>query len=156
MKRQKRECEVYRFGETVQAEGNIRKVIAKGFTPVYKTKGAAAADCVLPEDIAISPHETLKVDLCIGFEIPEDCCVMLYPRSSLLVKHGVMSPVSIIDSDYSRCHVHVVLHNLTDRCVRFEKGERVCQAILTPVVDCVDWEHEKNERDPNGFGGTGR
>lgn len=152
----KRNCEVYLFGETSTMESGHRTVRSKGIRPVYKTAGAAAADLAVPERVEIKPHETVKICLNIGFEIPKGYCVKLYPRSSLLVKRGLIQPVSIIDQDYSGQKVHAPLHNLTDSTVVLEAGERVCQAMLEPYFDVVDWDHEQNERDPAGFGGSGR
>ena len=147
-------CECYLFYiEEETANGKQR--IIPGKKPVYKTAGAACADVAVPYDCIIREHETEKIDLMIGFEIPYGYKIIMYPRSSLLVKKGLMSPVSIIDSDYSGQHVHVVLHNLTNQAVRLQAGERVAQIECVPVVDCDDWEHECNARDPNGFGGTG-
>ena len=80
----------------------------------------------------------------------------MYPRSSLLVKRGLMQPVSIIDQDYSGQRVHAPVHNMTNEPVVLEKGERICQIMLEPTYDVINWGHEKNERDPKGFGGSGR
>lgn len=129
-----------------------------GIMPVFKTKGAACADVAIPERTPILAHQTVKIDLNISFDIPEGYKVIMYPRSSLLVKLGLMSPVSIIDSDY-KGHVHVPIHNLTNNTIFLEAGERVAQieCVPAPAADAFsNVQVELAERDHNGFGGTGR
>ena len=155
MTTKKVECDCYLFGEEQLVE-NRKKLVPKGIMPVYKTKGAAAADCAIPETVTVPPHKTVVIDLWIGFDIPKGYCIKMYPRSSLLVKRGLMQPVSIIDQDYSGQRVHAPGHNMTDESVVLEKGERICQIMLEPTYDVISWGHEKNERDPKGFGGSGR
>lgn len=141
-------CEVYQFYD----ERGVH-----GVMPVYMTKGAACADVALPFDLVIRAHTSVKEDLWIGFEIPKGYKIIMYPRSSLLIKHGLMQPVSIIDSDYSGQRVHVPLYNLTDKDVHLPKGTRVAQIECVPCYDCQDWEHSQTERAQvnGGFGSTG-
>lgn len=129
----------------------------KGINPVYKTKGAACADIAIPEQVVIPPHTTVCPDLYLGFEIPAGYKIIMYPRSSLLVKRGIMQPVSIIDYDYSGQHVRIPLHNLTDKEIVLEAGERVAQIECVPMYDCEDWNHEGSQRAKvnGGFGSTG-
>ena len=70
-----------------------------GHMPVYMTKEAACADVTLPCDVTIYPGEVVKIDLLIGFEIPNGYKLVMYPRSSLLFNNSVLSPTSTIDSD---------------------------------------------------------
>lgn len=155
MAQKKVECLCYLFG-TDQLVNGKKKLVPKGIKPVYKTVGAAAADCAIPEVVTIPPHTTELIDLWIGFEIPKGYCIKMYPRSSLLVKRGLMQPVSIIDQDFSGNSVYAPVHNMTNEPVTLEKGERICQVMLEPVYDITDCDHEKNERDSKGFGGSGR
>ena len=129
-----------------------------GIMPVFKTKGAACADVAIPSKTPILAHETAKIDLLVSFDIPEGYKVIMYPRSSLLVKRGLMQPVSIIDSDY-KGHVHVPIHNLTNTTIFLDAGERVAQieCVSAPGADTFENVAVENaERDQNGFGGTGR
>lgn len=148
-------CDCYMFGEK-RMVSNREKIIPYGKIPIYKTKGAAAADVCTPFEITIPPHTTVVIPLWIGFEIPEGYCIKMYPRSSLLVKRGLMQPVSIIDSDFSGNKVHCPVHNLTNEPVVLEAGERIAQVMLEQVIDVPEWVHENNERSSKGFGGSGR
>lgn len=150
-------CDCYQFYEEVVGPNGVKTKIVRGIKPVYKTKGAACADVAIPFETLIPAHKSVCIDLWIGFEIPENYKVIMYPRSSLLVKKGLISPVSIIDADYSGQRVHAPLFNLTDNDVKLEAGERVLQIECVPMYDCVDWEHEKTVRARvnGGFGSTG-
>lgn len=146
-------CTAYLFYE--QNEDGSRKADGIiGIQPTYQTKEAACADVAIPYPATIPLHKAMKFDLWIGFEIPKGYKIIMYPRSSLLTKKGLMQPVSIIDSDYSGQHVYVPFVNITDEPVELAKGERVAQIECVPVYDCVDWariEHDRN----GGFGSTG-
>ena len=128
-----------------------------GIKPVYKTKEAACADLAVPDQVTIPPHTTVCIDLKVGFEIANGFKIIMYPRSSLLVKKNLVQPTSIIDSDYSGQRVHAPLHNLGDEPVTLAAGERVCQIECVPTTDCFNWEHERTERNKvnGGFGSTG-
>lgn len=134
---------------------NCKPVILDGgIEPVYMTKEAACADLAIPRDVSIEPHSTVMVGLALAFEIENGSKLLLYPRSSLLVKYGIMAPTSVIDSDYRGREVHAILHNLTDHVVYLEKGTRVLQVECQPSYHCFDWQYIKNER-TGGTGSTG-
>lgn len=126
-----------------------------GVVPVYQTELAACADVALPKQVIVPAHKAVKIDLLIGFDIPEDCKILMYPRSSLLIKKNLIQPVSVIDADYSRQHVHVPFFNPTDEDILLESGERVAQIECVPRYDTVSWIH-KHEKRTGGFGSTGK
>ena len=133
----------------VQLAGNGTKL------PVYSTTEAAAADCYIPEAVMLAPGEIKKVPLGIRFDIPEGYCVKMYPRSSLLIKKGLMTPVSIIDSDYHG-EVSAPLINLSTETITIAEGERICQIMLEEVLTMINIKRIRVARDQNGFGGTGK
>lgn len=143
-------CDVYHFGSTHGPRGRI----IKGFVPEYATSGVAAADIRLPEDVEIPPRSTVVVPLRIGFDIPDGWCVKMYPRSSLLPKYGIISPVSIIDRDYSSQEVHAILHNTLDTPKCLQRGDRVLQVMLEKVQEVSEWTRSEKVRE-GGLGSTG-
>ena len=128
-----------------------------GIMPVYKTKKAACADLAVPEKVVIPSHKSVVIGLKIGFEIPDGMKIVMYPRSSLLVKRGLFQPTSIIEPDYNGQEVHAPLFNVTDEDVVLEAGDRVCQIECVQRYDCKSWDHEYTERNTvnGGFGSTG-
>lgn len=125
-----------------------------GKVPVYKTKQAACADVFLPEDVTVEPGKVACPGLQLGFNIPAGKKIVMYPRSSLLVKFGIMQPTSIIDADYSGMEIHVPLYNTTDKPITLKAGDRVAQIELHEYERVLDWNFEDNER-TGGFGSTG-
>lgn len=125
-----------------------------GKVPVYKTKQAACADVYLPEDVTIEPGKVACPGLQLGFEIPAGNKIIMYPRSSLLVKFGIIQPTSIIDADYSGMEIHAPMYNATDKPVTLKAGDRVAQIELQEYSRVLDWNFESNER-TGGFGSTG-
>lgn len=125
-----------------------------GKVPVYKTKQAACADVYLPEDVTIEPGKVACPGLQLGFEIPAGSKIVMYPRSSLLVKFGIIQPTSIIDADYSGMEIHAPLYNATDKPITLKAGDRVAQIELQKYSRVLDWNFESNER-TGGFGSTG-
>lgn len=129
-----------------------------GIMPDYKTKKAACADCAVPVDVVLEPGKCTLVGLKLAFEIPDDMKIVMYPRSSLLVKRGIMQPTSIIEPDYNGQEVHAPLFNTTSEPILIKAGERVCQIECVPRYDCKSWDHDDVERDTQngGFGSTGK
>ena len=125
-----------------------------GKVPVYKTRQAACADVFLPEDVTIEPGKVACPGLQLGFDIPAGNKIVMYPRSSLLVKFGIIQPTSIIDADYSGMEIHAPLYNATDKPVTLKAGDRVAQIEVQPYTRVLDWNFESNER-TGGFGSTG-
>lgn len=128
----------------------------KAQKPCFMTAKAACADVFLPNDIKIKARKVVKIPLDIAFDIPDGYKVVMYPRSSLLVKRGLVQPVSIIDADYHG-NVHVPVYNKhLLRSVKLKAGERLAQIELVRCGECYSWPRIDADRDQNGFGGTGK
>jgi dUTP pyrophosphatase len=131
-----------------------------GFAPVKATTGSACFDLALPEgmDITIPAQTTRTIDLKIGFE-PKDNYhyMMMYPRSSLLPKYGIVMPTSVIDCDY-RGPVHAIMFNTRPCAVTLSAGTRIAQVNMFKEVytrfELVDELHDTG-RGEGGLGSTG-
>lgn len=142
-----------------------RLLSEKAKMPCFMTKGAACADMFLSADVTIPPMDTskslkdniIKVPLDVTFDIPSGFKIVMYPRSSLLIKRGIIQPVSIIDEDYHG-NVHAPLVNITNEPIELKAGERLVQIELQLAMPkgICDWDTVESERDQNGFGGTGK
>lgn len=91
--------------------------------------------------------------------IPDGFEVQVRPRSGLAVKHGVtvINSPGTIDSDY-RGEVKVALMNHGKDVFIVNRGDRIAQMILAPVIQAqfeVVHELEGTERGSGGFGHTG-
>ena len=81
------------------------------------------------------------------------------PRSGLALKRGVLVPNApgTIDSDY-RGEVQVILLNTGAEAFMIERGDRIAQLVVAPVVRPVFEEVEQldeTDRGEGGFGHTG-
>ncbi len=127
--------------------------------PAYATEGAAGMDVVSAEDVTIAPGERHAVATGLALAIPQGYEIQVRPRSGLALKHGITVPNTpgTIDSDY-RGELKVILINLGTEPFVIQRGDRVAQLVLAPVVQAA-WEEvaelDATERGEGGFGSTG-
>jgi deoxyuridine 5'-triphosphate nucleotidohydrolase len=128
-----------------------------GFSPLIMTKGAACADLSLPTSLDIAAGMWNTVPLLIAFDIPEEFCLYLQPRSSTFSIHGVLSTTGIIDADYHG-GVHAQLYNMNTRAVHFDQGTRLVQIQLLPRyhMDFEEVQYLSMTNRSNHMGSTGR
>lgn len=129
------------------------------------TRGSAAAAgydlyAATEEDIAIPPHQTIKIDTGLAFELPEGTFGAIFARSGLATKQGLRPAncVGVCDSDYRGSYI-VALHNDSKETQIVKSGDRIAQLILLPYIPMsFQEETELNEtgRGAGGFGSTGK
>lgn len=127
--------------------------------PAYATAGAAGMDVVSAEDVVIAPGARYPVATGLALAIPEGFEIQVRPRSGLAFKHGITVPNTpgTIDSDY-RGELKVLLINHGVEPFAIQRGDRVAQLVLAPVVQAA-WEEieelDETARGAGGFGSTG-
>lgn len=130
--------------------------------PAYQTAGAAGADLVaaVTEPFELRPRERHPVPTGIRLALPEGYEAQIRPRSGLSLRHGitVVNAPGTVDADY-RGEIFVPLVNLSDEPYRIERGARIAQLVLAPVVRAsftvVDTIAVNTARGRAGFGSTG-
>lgn len=131
--------------------------------PSYATEGAAGMDlrAAVPADrkVILLPGRRALIPTGLVFEIPEGFEVQVRPRSGLALRHGItcLNTPGTVDSDY-RGEVKVLLVNLGEEDFAIERGMRIAQAIVAPVVQAVLEERPfaaGTTRGESGFGSTG-
>ncbi len=131
--------------------------------PRYATAGSAGMDlhAAIGESISLGPGERTLVSTGIRVAIPEGLEGQIRARSGLALRQGlalVNSP-GTIDSDY-RDTLQVILINLGQEAIKIERGDRIAQLVIAPVIR-VEWEEmpsgqlPETARGKNGFGSTG-
>ena len=131
--------------------------------PRYATSGAAGMDlhAALGQALELAPGQRALVSTGIRIAIPKGYEAQVRPRSGSALRHGlalVNSP-GTIDSDF-RNTVQVILINLGQEPLSIERGDRIAQLVIAPIVR-VEWEESPlaalpaTGRGESGFGSTG-
>ncbi|POS62620.1 dUTP diphosphatase [Parasaccharibacter apium] len=129
--------------------------------PAYGTAGAAGVDfqAAVQEPLILRPGERKLVPTGLCVALPEGHELQIRPRSGLALKHGIMVPNSpgTIDEDY-RGEIRIILINAGAEDFVIERGMRVAQGVLAPVVR-MQWQEcsslDTTDRGHGGFGSTG-
>lgn len=129
--------------------------------PSYATHGAAGMDLLaaVMSPVVIPPGGRMLVPTGLRLALPPGYELQVRPRSGLALKNGIVLPNSpgTIDEDY-RGELGVIVMNAGDAPFTVERGMRIAQAVIAPVVR-ASW-HEVAElpdtaRGTGGFGSTG-
>jgi len=129
--------------------------------PAYETPLSAGMDlrCAEKETITIEPGERRAVPTGIKIAIPVGFEGQVRPRSGLALKKGLglINSPGTIDADY-RGEIFAPLINHSHEPVEIERGMRIAQLIIAPVIQ-ISWRKtarlEVSARGDGGFGHTG-
>lgn len=130
--------------------------------PVYATEGAAGMDLLaaIDEPVLIASGQRVLIPTGLAIALPAGYELQIRPRSGLALRNGIVLPNSpgTIDEDY-RGEIQVIVLNTGNEPFRVERGTRIAQAVLAPVVR-VTWNEvadlDVTARNAGGFGSTGR
>lgn len=127
--------------------------------PAYATDGAAGMDLLAAVDapLALAPGERVLVPTGIAIALPPGFELQVRPRSGLALRHGIVLPNSpgTIDEDY-RGEIQVIVMNAGREGFTIERGMRIAQAVLAPVVRAAWREVEVLDTTPRDAAGFGR
>ena len=129
--------------------------------PKYETSGSSGMDLAanINANIDINPGKTAIIPTGLALSIPKGFEVQIRPRSGLAAnqKISVLNTPGTIDADY-RGEIKVILINLGQESFKVEKGLRIAQMVVCPVIQAqlkeVD-DLNETERGKGGFGSTG-
>lgn len=130
--------------------------------PAYETEHAAGMDlrAAVNESVVLSPGERRLVPTGIRIALPPGTEAQVRPRSGLAAKHGIsmVNAPGTIDADY-RGEIKVILINHGGEPFTLERGDRIAQLVVAPVLR-VDWHEvdglDDTPRGGGGFGHTGK
>ena len=129
--------------------------------PKYETSGSSGMDLAanINANIQISPGKTAIVPTGLALSIPKGFEVQIRPRSGLAAKQkiSVLNTPGTIDADY-RGEIKVILINLGYNSYTVERGTRIAQMVVCPIVQAQLKEVKdlsETERGKGGFGSTG-
>ena len=129
--------------------------------PKYETESSSGLDLAanIDEQIKILPGKSEIISTGLAVAIPKNFEIQIRPRSGLAAKSqiSVLNTPGTIDADY-RGELKVILINLSDKVFVVEKGLRIAQMVLCPVIKATlreVTELENTKRGSGGFGSTG-
>lgn len=128
--------------------------------PKYDIEGDAGFGLYVGERIVLQPMERASINTGYKMEIPEGCVGIIYERSGLSFKHGIITYGNVIDSGY-RGEVRVGVMNLGKEAYTFEPGHKVAQMIIhsyeeVKFKEVQGGELSESDRGERGFGSTGK
>lgn len=129
--------------------------------PSLGTAGASGFDlrAALAEALELKPGARVLIPTGFAIAVPPGYEAQVRPRSGLALRHGIVLPNApgTIDSDY-RGEVQVILLNTGSETFVIERGDRIAQLVIAPVVRPL-WEEveqlDDTKRGDGGFGHTG-
>ena len=131
--------------------------------PSYETEDAAGMDlrAAVPdnEPLILKVGKRLLVPTGLVMEIPKGHEGQIRPRSGLAYKNGItcLNTPGTIDADY-RGEVMVLLINHGEKTFKIERGMRIAQMVIAPVMQVEITESSlasETDRGSGGFGSTG-
>jgi len=131
-------------------------------SPSYAYETDSGFDLFSTIDTILEPLERVLIPTGLKIDIPENYEVQVRTKSGLAFNRGLMvlnSP-GTVDQGYTG-EIKVILFNASSQQNKIEKGMKIAQAVVCPVIN-GKWVNlvrkEKvgsKDRNENGFGSTG-
>jgi dUTP pyrophosphatase len=130
--------------------------------PEYAYPTDSGFDLYSTEEITIESFGRALVPTGLHFDIPDGYEIQVRSKSGLALKQGLMvlnSP-GTVDQGYTG-EIKVILFNTTKNDIKINKGQKIAQAVVSPVVsgkwiELVKVDNiDDKDRSDNGFGSTG-
>ena len=130
--------------------------------PEYAYESDSGFDLRSTEELWVQANNRLLVPTGLRFNIPENYEIQVRSKSGLALNQGLMvlnSP-GTVDNGYQG-EIKVIIFNTTNERIKIEKGQKIAQAVISPVlsgkwVNLIKVEElQEKDRNDNGFGSTG-
>ena len=142
----------------------VRLAHAEGLPlPAYETAAAAGMDlrAAVPAEtpFVLAPGERAAIPTGLAIALPNGFEAQIRPRSGLALKSGIapLNTPGTIDADY-RGEIKVILMNHGAEAFTIQRGDRIAQMVVAPVIRATWTEVEsldETARGADGFGSTG-
>lgn len=135
---------------------------SEAVSPKYAYESDSGFDLYSTEEVVIPSLGRKLIPTGIHIDIPEGYEIQVRSKSGLALKQGLMvlnSP-GTVDQGYNG-EIQVIIFNTSENKVKIEKGQKIAQAVLCPVVSgkwinlIESGELNSKDRNKNGFGSTG-
>ncbi|MFA5946379.1 MAG: dUTP diphosphatase [Patescibacteria group bacterium] len=139
-------------------EINIRRLSPDVPMPEYKTPGACGFDIASIEEVTLQPGERKKIRTGLVVQVPDGHVLLLFPRGSNAKKGiRIANGTGVVDMDYCgpEDEIFAFMHNFGQEAYKIEKGERVVQGVIVPIVRPKFVDGEMNAKNRGALGTTG-
>jgi dUTP pyrophosphatase len=129
--------------------------------PEYAYETDSGFDLRSTEEVWVQANDRKLIPTGLRFNIPDGYEIQVRSKSGLALNQGLMvlnSP-GTVDKNFTG-EVKVIIFNTTNERVKIEKGQKIAQAVLCPVVN-GKWvnlikveELGQTDRSDKGFGST--
>ena len=130
--------------------------------PEYAYMSDSGFDLRSTEELWIQANGRSLISTGLKFDIPDGYEIQVRSKSGLALNQGLMvlnSP-GTVDGGFLG-EVKVIMFNTTNERIKIEKGQKIAQAVLCPVlsgkwVDLIKVDElQEKDRNNKGFGSTG-
>lgn len=135
----------------------VKKFFSEVSLPEYMMRSDVGLDLKANETVLLKPLEQKAVKTGMAIKIPDNSVGLIRDRAGIVSKMNVHTAAGTFDPAY-RGEVSVVLINFSDDDVEIEKGMRIAQLVIMPVIKVKVKKADKlpvTERYDKGFGSTG-
>jgi len=138
-------------------ELKVKKVQMDAKLPQYGHTGDAGLDLFSSIDFVLEKGQFEAIPSGVKVAIPDGYVGLIWDKSGVSLK-GVHRLAGVIDSGY-RGEVKVVMINLSDKPFAIDKGMKIAQMLVQPIIMVCVVETEdldNTSRGEGGFGSTGK
>jgi dUTP pyrophosphatase len=141
---------------------NYKVISEDAIEPKYAYESDSGFDLYSTVDMTLKPFGRALLPTGLVFDIPDTFEIQIRPKSGLALKKGltVLNTPGTVDAGYDG-EIQVILFNTNNEEVTINKGDKIAQAVLCPVVS-GKWitltkvnNISEKDRGNNGFGSTG-
>jgi len=135
----------------------VKRISPEARLPRYQLPGDAGLDLFSSVDEVIGEGEIKAIPTGIKMAIPEGYVGLIWDKSGLSMC-GLHRLAGVVDAGY-RGEVRVVMANLGRKPFSIQKGMKIAQMLIQPIVSVEIIETEELDETPRGeggFGSTGR
>lgn len=139
-----------------------RYFIAETQLPVRADPHSAGYDFESPIDIMLLPAQKIIIWTDVKAYMQDDEVLMLYPRSSMGIKKGLMlsNTVGVIDSSYysnkdNDGNIGLPLLNTSGKAIEIKRGDRIAQGVFVKYL-VADDDKVLNKERVGGMGSSGK
>lgn len=137
---------------------NVQKLNTAALLPEFAHGSDAGADLFAAEEVTVYAGERTFVPTGIALAIPDGYVGLVWPKSGLAAKSGIMVMGGVIDAGY-RGEINVIVYNAGNEEHTFHAGEKVAQILFQKVEHATFTEVtelDETARGEGGFGSTGK